>query len=180
VNQTATGIINSVSSRTVKTQRGDAPIYDVETSVGKMSTFKREVAESAHSLKGQAAQIEFEIRQNGTYTNYTLHGVLPSTNPVAQAQLAQANGATSFLADAAGVPHTGPEAKDLYIWRQCAAKVAARLDPKSPSDFWASCQALTAYFETGRIPQSAQEQAVLSEFEQAGATQYQGDDDIPF
>lgn len=164
-----TALIDRVDQRTITKRDGtNAMIYEVYV-VGfdqPLSTFKRTIAESAHSLVGQPAEIHYQAKRNGEFTNYYLNQILPPpSNPVERAQ--RAAEAPPLLSQAAGLsqpsqpsqglttPSSGINDKDRSIHRQTAAKVAATLFAAQPSDaptFWENVQRLTEYFDTGQIP----------------------------
>lgn len=176
--------IERVDQKTI-TRRDGSPgtLYQV-FAVGApapFETFKRDLAESAHSLINRSAEARYTVNVNGQFTNYRLESILPAqANPVERAQRAQE--AQPILREAAGLPHPShalSEAqasltdKDRSICRQTAGKVAATLFAANPSDaptFWENVERLTAYFEVGIVPGKTTAEMLGSNYE----------DDIPF
>lgn len=172
-------VVDRVDQKPVRRKDGtNTTLYEVFVvgSVAPLSTFKRDLAESAFSLVGQSAEAHFTVKQNGQFTNYYLEQILPApASPVEAAQRAQE--AQPLLRQAAGLPEPAQalqqaqEAQDektRAIHRQVAAKVAATLFTANPSDaptFWENIRLLALYFDTGIIP---------------GAITSDVDDDIPF
>lgn len=78
-----------VEARNVNTKKGPGVIYDLKASDGRTySTFDAALGQNALQLQGQVVTIDFDVRQNGNYTNYTLNGLFPqgaivpvNTNP---------------------------------------------------------------------------------------------------
>lgn len=194
----ALGVITNVTKRQLvkKETQETFFMYDIDTTIGKMQTTKRDIAESAFSLLNQTAELDFTTKHNGTYTNIYLNKVLPApSNPAAQAQMAQTAGASDFLTQTAGVvatsgiPTSGtgvgtnitvtsnipdePSVKQQSIHRQTATKVAAALNPETVAAFWANVHALVKFYETGADP--------LVPLPAGGlGAESTSDDDIPF
>lgn len=182
--------IVSVVPSTVNTKRGPAVKHTITTSAGaELQTFKQDIAQTAASLIGQPVEIEYDVSQNGEWTNYYPVAILPAANPALQAQMAQAAlGSPLPGAQFAGqmAQNTMPQAtlggspplptgdyfaepKTISIHRQVAAKVAATMvtEQSSAAEFWANCEALVVYFNSGATP-----------IDIAAVTN--PDDDIPF
>lgn len=177
MSQKTNAVIVSVVPTTVNTKRGPAVKNTITTSAGaELQTFKADMAQTAASLIGQQVEIEYDVTQNGEWTNYYPISILPASNPALQAQMAQAIQSSTLpgaqvasnlvpgvlVSDGQNVGMlpslpTGDyfaDPKTVSIHRQVAAKVAAQLvSPEStPQSFWENCEALVVYFSSGATP----------------------------
>lgn len=164
--EVSTVVIDHVDQKPVRRKDGtNTTLYEVYVvgAIAPLSTFKRELAESAFTLVGQSAEAHYTVKQNGQYTNYYLEDILPApASPAERAQRAQE--AQPLLRTAAGLPEpaqalqeaqASQDEKNRAIHRQTAAKVAATLFAASPSDaptFWENVRTLALYFDTGVLP----------------------------
>ena len=112
--------IESVEGKSINTRRGPSTVYNVETSDGKRySTFDSKLAESAATLRGKTAVIEYQVRENvrdgKTYVNHDLKGVQPAISPadIVPVQITETPRIDSQKSD-----------KDLSIARSVALKAA--------------------------------------------------------
>lgn len=166
-------VVADVEPRIIKQGTPDQrTIYDVVDQEGnKWTAWDKDTAEAAWHLKGQRAQAQVEVKQNGKYTNRTLITIGPSGASVPTPEIFPS--APTFPPDPIApneasslIPQTTD--RDRNIWRQTATKVAASLAPATEVEFWANVLMLYSYYETGVIPNGApQEQA-------------ETDDGIPF
>jgi len=168
--QRALVTIAGVEQRTVNKRDGTTfTMFDIYVNEQErpFNTSKRDVAESAYSLRGQAAEMAFTVKQNGDFTNYWANSVLPTTAQVAAQRAQEAQPLRDTLATPRPAEPPLSE-KDRQVHRQAAAKVAATLHAEGePADvFWENCLRLAAYFDSGVIPS------------QGGYTE--DEDDIPF
>lgn len=166
---------------TAKSSGRKFTLYTVETDRGDFTTAKRELAEQSHRLVGQPARFLVKTEQRGEFTNYYLETVEARTNgqsaigsaafPPAPAQTGtfdQPMAPPAAPQAPVGVP-AGPDSRDVFIFRQTAAKVAGQIS-KTPDEFWTNLDDLVHYFSTGLRPG-------LPPDTSGG---FQSDDDIPF
>lgn len=109
------------------------------------TTTKKDIAESAFSLVGQVAEMSYNVKVNGTFTNYWANVVLPGpVNPALRAQLAAQ--AQPFLQ--AAVPEPAPAPAML----QPAPPPAVEISQPQANALVASGQA--QYLAPSAIPQA--------------------------
>lgn len=175
-------------------------LYTVQTTQGEFTTAKRDLAQEAHSLIGRPAMFQVKTEQRGEFTNYYLESVSPLSNGNNVGQVDQSGfgspaptqqGPAPAQQAPVGVPaNEGPSGKDVFIFRQTAAKVAAQLSA-GPTEFWSNIDDLVDYFKTGAKPGSMPNQyvpeAALAAPDMSGVGASGGggsyqhtDDDIPF
>lgn len=95
----------------VKNLNDGRSVYRVMVGDREYTTFKRDIAEAAKELIGYEAELGFQVKQNGNFTNYYLDSVLP-VRPIHQT----GNGQLSF----GTTPAAGGEERELRIMRQSA------------------------------------------------------------
>lgn len=174
---TASAVTNREISR--KADGRKFTLYTVETDRGDFTTTRRELAERAYRLTGQQVMFHVKTEQRGEYTNYYLEDIetpdMSGGGFGQQQQQAftppqQQNG---FDPQPASFPPPKPPDagtptnKDVFIFRQTAAKVAGQIS-RTPEEFWSNVDAIAAYFIDGTKP------AAYATVGQAA------DDDIPF
>jgi len=168
-------------------------LYTVETDMGAFTTAKRNLAEQAYRLLNRQADYTVKTEQRGEFTNYYLEAVVPvdgaATNnapfpeapsapfpqapsvPQPQVNQPQAQEPIGTPEQPVGVPAQSPTEKDIFIFRQTAAKVAGAIS-RTPDEFWENVGAITDYFIDGKKP--------VQFAEAVGAVADNDDDDIPF
>lgn len=117
-------------------------------------TWKDAVASSAVALIGRPAQIEYTVRKNGDYTNYTLTTVAPFDQK-------ETSGAPAAPAQPPVQLTEKERKKELRIMRQSASKVAIDLlrdDERTFENLVVLAERLIRYFAGGpdaALPPSA-------------------------
>jgi hypothetical protein len=102
--------VKDVTQKT--TAKGDLYAL-VDTDGNEYTTFKRDIAESARSLKGAEAEVEFNETRNGTWLNLWLENVVPvRTEPT-----------SGFTPVTQHAPDISPQ-REMRIMREAASKVA--------------------------------------------------------
>lgn len=152
----------------VKTLQDGRSIYRVMVGNREYTTFKRDLAEAAKELIGREAEIDFQVKQNGNYTNYYLDSVLP-------VRPSQQNGSGQLSLDQ-GTPSSSEE-RELRIMRQSALARAIETLPyfekaeQSRETLATLAEEYLSYFLSGNWENNAA---------LAGSSSFQPDDDIPF
>lgn len=154
--------IKAVNRRDLVRKRDNKPftLYEIVDSTGtKWTTGRRDLAEEANGLIGQLVGLQGHEEQNAAgYTNYYLDDLIAgpvqqqgngALAPPQERQQPQNPGGTIGIQQVTSVTDA---VKQTYIMRQTAAKVAALISP-SAAEFWANCDALNSYFNTGNKPQ---------------------------
>lgn len=155
IDGTSEAIIVKVSSRKVKNDT--MTLFECETTDGtKWVTFKRPLAEKAHSFVGKTAEIDYTIETTDAgHTNYYLNNIRSGVPAGEQAFAAPVipeqpgKGPDVTFKEFAGME----DKKQQSIHRQVSAKVAALIS-KSPEEFWANVKDLYIYFEKSIVPNS--------------------------
>lgn len=128
-------------------------IYTIESDHGEFTTSRREMAEEVFRYLNVPARYLIDVQQNGSFTNNYLQDIAPADEAPSVVQQAQestpAPAAVVESAKVAGGP--GWTEKDLAIFRQTAAKVAARTS-RTPDEFWANIDEVYRFFVDGTKP----------------------------
>lgn len=148
-------------------------MYTVETDRGSFSTSRRDIAADANRLLEQPARFLVKTEQRGEFLNYYLEAVEPANGaphtysgsfpqemprpkqPQQQQQQQPQQQPRQERQEyqqqeLVGTP-AGPTEKDVFIFRQTAAKVTAQIS-RTPEEFWENIDAITAYFTDGSKP----------------------------
>ena len=173
---TATASAVTHKQLTAKSTGRKFTLYTVETDAGSFTTAKRDIAADAHRLLNKPAVYTVRTEQRGEFTNYYLEEIqeigspssgstFPAQKPMPQQPQQQQQQAP--IGDP--VPHTE---KDMAIYRQVAAKVAAHIST-TPTEFWGNLDDLVSYFATGTKPGEPSDMSGSKGFDP-------DQDDIPF
>jgi hypothetical protein len=166
-----TAVVKEVGRKQVTPKSGANPFTLFEITAGDHTwvTKIQDIALTAHSLVGKNVIIDGKVEQNGNYTNYYINSIK------------EADDSTSVIAPTTvEIPLSttsngkSPE-EEAKIHRQVATKVAALL-ADTPIDFWQNVDSLMTFYSTGNHPYQGDTNGEST----TQATQFQGDDGIPF
>lgn len=183
--------ITAVNRKTInrKSDNKTITLYEIQDSTGaKTSTSRRDLANEAHRLLQQTAELSVRVEQNGSYENRYLDDIRASTGAVQrqtqqpfpevpQSTPQQAPQEPRIVADGEGT------AKDWTVWRQTATKVAAQL-ATTPQEFWDNVGQLITFYATGLQPELTppprqQQQEPVTSYAPAQAAQQAAERFIP-
>lgn len=164
---------SAVTHQTLNRKSDNKPftLYRVETDRGTFTTSRRDIAAAANSLLNKKCVFHVKSEQRGEFMNYYLEAVeakessFPQDMPKPRPPQPQPQPRAARPEEPVGTP-AAPTDKDVFIFRQTAAKVAGQIS-RTPEEFWENVDAITAYFIDGTKPS-------------AFVNAFANDDDIPF
>lgn len=116
------GVINGVTRKDLTRNSDGKPftVWDVETTVGRISAGRPDLAQKAMDLQGESAYFDVSVKENGAYTNYYLNAIKEDHQTSGGADYSggrwpEQNGQTHSLpSHAHTVPHSHPHYSQTF------------------------------------------------------------------